>query len=143
MDGDLSHDPVILPELINALLKYDIAIGSRFEKNSSVENWTWFRKSLSHVGVFLARILTQTHDPLSGYFFLKRSVIESTKLDTRGYKILLEILVKGVYKQVKEIPFRFRIRRFSASKLSWHEHILFLQQLLSYAWYKVGKRCKV
>lgn len=140
MDGDLSHDPHILNELITSLQEYDIAIGSRFEKTSSVEDWKLFRKLLSYVGVGLARILTGTHDPLSGYFFLRRSVIEGAALETTGYKILLEILVKGIYKKVKEVPFCFRIRRHSQSKLSMREHILFIGQLISYGWYKIVKK---
>lgn len=136
MDGDLSHDPGIIHDLILSLKEYDIAIGSRFEKASSVENWNFFRKLLSYSGVGCARLLTRTHDPLSGYFFLRRSVIEGVSLQTKGYKILLEILVKGRCEKVVEIPFRFRMRQFSQSKLSIREHFLFIGQLVKYGWYK-------
>ena len=140
MDGDLSHDPTILNNLINSLTEYDIAIGSRFEKNSSVENWNWLRKILSYTGVGLARILTKTHDPLSGYFFLQRSVIDGINLETLGYKILLEILVKGNYHHITEIPFHFRMRQYSQSKLNIREHMLFMRQLIKYGWYTIRKK---
>lgn len=136
MDADLSHDPSILNSLINSLRNNDIAIGSRFEPESTVENWLWWRKIISQIGIILARLLTRVHDPLSGYFFLRKEVISGLDLETTGYKILLEILVKGYYANVKQIPFRFRIRQHSTSKLSSKEYWLFGKQLLTYAWYK-------
>ena len=136
MDGDLSHDPIIIPEMISSLKDNDIVIGSRFNAESAVENWRFDRKLTSQVGVWLARRLTKVSDPLSGYFFLRRSVLEGVSLTSPGYKILLEILVKGTYSKVKEIPFRFRSREFSASKLNSQEYFLFIKQLLVFAWRK-------
>ena len=69
MDGDMSHDPSILNQMITSLISYDIVIGSRFEKGSVVEKWGLHRRIISGMGVFMARILTRTKDPLSGYFF--------------------------------------------------------------------------
>ncbi len=137
MDADLSHNPIILNQLINSLSDYDIAIGSRFEKESHVEQWAWWRKALSLTGVYFAKKLTGVHDPLSGYFFLRRSVIEKASLNTTGYKILLEILVKGTYQRVAEIPFNFRMRKYSTSKLNYREYFLFMTQLMEYSWYKL------
>lgn len=139
MDADLSHNPSILNELILSLQEYDITMGSRFAEGSTVENWQWWRKALSNVGVFLAQKLSRVKDPLSGYFFLRRSVIAGVSLDTVGYKILLEILMKGNFKKVKEIGYTFRMRQFSSSKLNTKEYWLFLKQLTEYLWYKVWK----
>ncbi len=136
MDGDLSHDPIIIPEMVSSLKDYDIVIGSRFNAESTVENWRFDRKLLSQVGVWLARRLTRVADPLSGYFFLHRRVLEGVSLTSPGYKILFEILVKGKYAKVKEIPFRFRSREFSASKLNSQEYFLFVKQLLVFSWRK-------
>ena len=136
MDADLSHDPIIIPEMISSLKDNDIVIGSRFNAESTVENWRFDRKLLSQVGVWLARRLTRVADPLSGYFFLHRSVLAGVSLTSPGYKILFEILVKGKYAKVKEIPFRFRAREFSASKLNSQEYFLFIKQLLVFSWRK-------
>ena len=136
MDGDMSHDPIILNEMIFSLADNDIAIGSRFEEGSKVENWGLIRKMISGAGVFMARILTGAKDPLSGYFFMKKDVIEGLNLKTKGYKILLEILVKGKYKKVKEFPYTFRMRKYSASKLNGKEFLLFLGQIVKYSFYK-------
>lgn len=139
MDADLSHDPVIINNLILSLEDNDIAIGSRFEKGSQIEKWTLPRKLVSGTGVFLARLLTGTKDPLSGYFFLNREVVRDINLSTNGYKILLEILVKGKYDKIQEFPYTFRMRKFSASKLNVKEFLLFLSQIIKYSGYKLFK----
>jgi len=139
MDGDLSHDPAIINELIFSLEGCDIAIGSRFEEGSEVQGFNMIRKSISLTGIFLTKILTGTKDALSGYFFLKRNVIEGIELKTKGYKILLEILVKGNYSKVKELPYTFRMRKHSTSKLNSKEFIMFIGQIIKYSLYKLAK----
>jgi dolichol-phosphate mannosyltransferase len=125
--------------MIRSLNAYDIVIGSRFNEGSSVENWRIDRKIISKVGVWLAGNLTKVSDPLSGYFVLRREVLNNMKLTSPGYKILLEVLVKGSYKKVREIPFRFRTREHSISKLDSKEYVLFLKQLVKFYWMKWTK----
>ena len=136
MDGDMSHNPDILNQMIASLIDNDIVIGSRFENESKVENWGLHRRIISGTGVFMARILAGVNDPLSGYFFMKKDVINGVNLKTKGYKILLEILVKGKYKRVKEFPYTFRMRKYSMSKLNTKEFLLFLGQIINYSFYK-------
>ena len=143
MDADLSHDPTILPQLFKDLETVEIAIGSRFAEGSSVENWQLGRKLLSQTGVALARRLTGVQDPLSGYFVFRRSVIEGVNLNTVGYKILLEILVKGHYSRTAERAFLFRMRRHSSSKLNLTEYWFFAKQLLTYGALKAGRHAWV
>jgi len=138
--ADLSHDPVILPTLIKELEEYDITIGSRFGASSHVEDWALHRKLISVVGVTCARLLTGVEDPLSGYFFLHRSVLDSVNLTSSGYKILFEILVKGRYQTHHSIPFVFRNRQFSRSKLNMREHLLFSKQILYFSSRRLFKR---
>ena len=104
MDADLSHDPDILNNMVKALDECEIVIGSRFAKESNVEQWKWWRKLVSKIGVFFAKLISGAHDPLSGYFILNRSVIDGAQLETVGYKILFEILVKGKWKKIQEFP---------------------------------------
>jgi len=129
IDADLSHDPVVLPRLVLGLRDHDLSIGSRYNAESRVEKWPWYRKVISQAGVFFARRLTGVRDPLAGYFFLHRKVIEGMSLTSPGYKILLEILVKGHFERFMEVPFIFRNRQFSSSKLNWTEYYLFAKQL--------------
>jgi dolichol-phosphate mannosyltransferase len=142
MDADLSHDPSIINSMLKKIEEdqYDIVIGSRFEQGSTVEQWKWWRRLISQFGVSITYLLTGVRDPLSGFFFLRKSVLKNVDLNTIGYKILLEILVKGNFSKVKEVPFRFRIRKFSTSKLGFGEYWLFIKQIFEYAWYKLFKK---
>ncbi len=133
MDADLSHDPAVLPQLILGLREHDLMVGSRYNPGSRVERWPWYRKLISQTGVFFAQKLTGVEDPLSGYFFLHRRVIQNLSLTSPGYKILLEILVKGSYSSFQQIPFVFRNRQFSSSKLNLGEYYLFTKQLLVFS----------
>ncbi|MBI2501631.1 MAG: polyprenol monophosphomannose synthase [Candidatus Latescibacteria bacterium] len=142
IDADLSHDPAILPQLIHGLREYDLTSGSRFGLTSRVEKWAWHRKMISMVGVGAARLLTGAEDPLSGYFFLHREVIEGLELTSSGYKIFLEILVKGHWSRLLSVPFVFRNRQFSSSKLNLREHLLFAKQLLYFSFYRLSRRCR-
>jgi dolichol-phosphate mannosyltransferase len=90
------------------------------------------------VGVTAARILTGVQDPLSGYFFLRRDVLSNLELTSAGYNILLEILVKGRYQSHLSIPFIFRNRQFSDSKLNLREHLLFFKQILYFSLRRLG-----
>ena len=57
------------------------------------------------------------NDPISGFFAISRNVIENVSIDSLGYKILLEILVKVKGIRVKEIPYTFVNRKSGSSKL--------------------------
>jgi dolichol-phosphate mannosyltransferase len=140
IDADLSHDPALLPKLIGGLAECDLMIGSRYNPESRVEKWPWYRKVVSQVGVAFAKLLTGIDDPLSGYFFLHRDVISGVSLTSHGYKILFEILVKGTYRSHLEIPYVFRNREFSTSKLNLGEYYLFMKQILIFSVLKAKKK---
>ena len=55
---------------------------------------------------------------------------------------MLEILVKGKINKIKELSYKFRMRKFSASKLNFQEYLLFFGQLIKYTCYKIWQRVK-
>ena len=120
MDGDLSHPPEKIPELVMPIVlgESDLVIGSRYVKGGDIENWPFRRKASSKLATLAARGLTRIKDPMAGFFFFKKEVIEGVELSPEGFKIGLEILVKGRYKNVTEIPILFRNREYGESKLS-------------------------
>ncbi|GAH94759.1 unnamed protein product, partial [marine sediment metagenome] len=67
-------------------------------------------------------------------FALKREIIKESNLNPSGYKILLEILAKGNYKKVAEVPLIFKERKTGKSKLNLREEINYLRHL-----YKLSK----
>jgi dolichol-phosphate mannosyltransferase len=76
-------------------------------------------------------------DPMSGFFALRRDVFEKSRsrLRPRGYKILLEILVRARVPadRVREFPYVFKDRRQGYSKLSPGVAGAFVRQLLGLA----------
>jgi dolichol-phosphate mannosyltransferase len=131
MDADFSHDPLIVPKLVHAIQngECELAIGSRYVAGGGITNWPWRRKITSRVAIALARPLTPVRDITSGFFFCKRSVIDGVTLDPIGFKIGLEVILKGKYKQVKEIPYVFTDRTAGTSKLNSGEIVNYLKQL--------------
>ena len=60
----------------------------------------------------------EVRDPMSGFFALPRHVLKDIEFNTKGFKILLEILVKKQrHVTVKEIPYTFTVRKYGYSKL--------------------------
>ena len=93
------------------------------------------------MAVLLSKPLVKSvKDPMSGFFLLKRSVIEGVRLNPTGYKLGLEILVKGNYKRLKEIPYTFKQRRNGASKLNKSEIFSYLRLLKDLYMHKLWKR---
>lgn len=139
MDADLQHSPEKIPELIKELEKgSDIAIASRYIQGGGIEKWSYFRRLTSYIAQFLAKTILpgvrKIRDPLSGFFALNREVIKESNLNPSGYKILLEILAKGNYKKVAEVPLIFKERKTGKSKLNLREEINYLRHL-----YKLSK----
>ena len=123
LDADLQHPPELIPELLNHATEYvDIVIGSRYRKGGYVENWPLIRHIVSHGAIGLTKLCIEDarglDDPLSGFFLLRHSVVDTESLEPRGYKILLEILVKCEYSHVIEVPYEFHERQNGSSKLT-------------------------
>ena len=136
MDADLQHPPELVPELVRKVLYegYDIAIASRYVKGGRIEGWSFTRRIVSKGAILLAHLLVPRtrgiKDPVSGFFAIKRSVIEGVELNPIGYKILLEILAKGRWTRVVEVPYTFKPRTRGKSKLSAKEIVNYLRHLL-------------
>lgn len=131
MDADLSHAPDALPYLLNPILynMCDITVGSRYIPGGRVFNWPIRRYIISRTACFLGSLLTTVKDVTSGFFFLKREVISNVPLDPIGFKICLEILVKGNYQTIMEVPFTFCDRISGKSKMGTKETLLYLKHL--------------
>ncbi len=133
MDADFSHPPARINALLAPLLneQADFVIGSRYVAGSYInEQWSLPRWLNSRMATLLARPLTSVHDPMSGFFALPRRLyVDAPPLNSIGYKIGLELLVKTRVKNIVEIPIDFQCRRFGRSKLSFREQIHYLIHL--------------
>lgn len=137
LDADLQHPPEKIPGLLDAINEdVDIAIGSRYIDGGEVEGWSLKRKAVSKGAALFSKLLVPKtrlcSDSMSGFFAVRREIVQNIDLDPEGYKILLEILVKCDYDSIAEIPYRFKERERGESKLtvgeyqSYVEHVLML-----------------
>ncbi|WP_061224565.1 glycosyltransferase [Leptospira weilii] len=122
MDADLQHDENILPEMIIKLSFSDIVIGSRRVENGNYGEMSPVRRLISYSATLLARIFLPlpTTDPMSGFFAMRREIFETTKskINPRGFKILLEFLGRSKDLKVSEVGYSFRKRNHGETKLS-------------------------
>jgi len=142
IDADLQHPPEVIRDLAANIGDNDIVIASRYVPNGGIENWPAFRRVVSQWATLLARPLTSVKDPMAGCFMLKAGVIKGISFNPAGYKILLELLVKGQYKKVIEVPYIFKVRLHGESKLGIDEYLKYLKLLLDLYQYKYLGRGK-
>jgi len=132
MDADLSHPPELLPALVAAVRAgHDVAIASRYVRGGGIVNWPWSRRLASRMANGLARPLVGITDATSGYFVCRRSIFMELQWQPRGYKLLLELLVRGCLHGLEEIPYHFTDRRKGKSKLRGQTLRLFGRQLVA------------
>mgnify|MGYP001618546185 FL=1 len=143
MDADLSHPPELLPELIRAVRAgSQVAVASRYVAGGGIMNWPWKRRALSRIGNLLARPLTRVSDATSGYFLFHGSLMRSLLLQPRGFKILLEVLVRGNVRAVQEVPYVFQDRLHGSSKLGTGVLWCYVVQLSQLYLYRLNRFCQ-
>jgi dolichol-phosphate mannosyltransferase len=123
MDGDLQHPRELLPVMLNAVHDdVDIVIASRYAKEDGVRGWNPVRAAISRLSTLATRPLLRNRngvsDPMSGFFIVRRQCIQDLTFQTKGFKLLLEILVRGRIREVREVPYRFGLRQAGKSKAS-------------------------
>jgi dolichol-phosphate mannosyltransferase len=125
MDGDGSHDASALPALIEALERYDLAVGSRWVPGGRVENWPWLRQTTSRLGSVYARTLLglPVKDATSGMKAWRSELLSIVAPDTvggNGYVFQVEMTQRasGLGARITEVPIRFVERTVGQSKFS-------------------------
>lgn len=138
IDADFQHPPELLAQLWAAVSQgADIAVASRYACGATVGNWRWLRLLVSASATVLCRPLQRKScrvlDPMSGFFLLRREVLQAVARPQRsGFKLLLELLVRARFDSVREVPFRFGKRRGGESKASiavFGDYAILLAQL--------------
>jgi dolichol-phosphate mannosyltransferase len=121
IDADLQHPPELLPRLWQALdAGSDVVLASRYAPQGGLDNWHPARHLLSRAAIWMTYPLQKksirVQDPMAGFFMVRRSCLREVELHNKGFKILLEILVRGKVNSVTEVPFTFGPRRAGTSK---------------------------
>ncbi len=139
MDADLSHDHRILPQLIRGMeAGADLAVGSRRVPGGGADNWPWHRRAFSSLATVFSKTLLgfTLHDPMSGFFLIRRDLFEECRirLQPKGYKILLEMVVRSGARKIVEIPYIFKDRKQGYSKLTGSVAWNYLLQVMGLTW---------
>ena len=135
MDADLQHPPELLKKMYEKALEgYDLVIASRYIEGGKIENWNIIRELISKTSKIIAYILLpetlKVRDPLSGYFLIKKDLLDNFNVSNPfSYKVLLDILVKVNYNKLIEIPYTFKEREHGKSKLGKKVIFSYLKQV--------------
>lgn len=154
----------MLQPLLEALsVSKPIALGTRYGKGVSMsKGWPVYRRVISWGARSLARPLTSASDPMTGFFaitkdevrtvgeapleismntnknFILRQFLLSRPINTSGFKIALELLLKAPHADssaIAQIPYSFGLRQTGSSKLGARVMLKYVFQLLQlYAW---------
>merc|ERR1712137_163823 len=139
MDADLQHDPKYIPSIAGPIMKgsADFVMGSRNVTGGKVEDWPLHRRIISWGATSMARPLSSSGDPMSGFFSIHKKTFEQARgLNPMGYKIGLELVVRCNCKKVQEVGIVFRDREHGESKLTMKQNLLYVRQLLGLYWAK-------
>jgi putative flippase GtrA len=136
MDADLQHPPELLEELYLEAMETgsDVVVASRFCAGGDKGAFGRLRSALSRMSTRAAVMLFPTKlwhvtDPMSGCFMVRRDALELDRLRPRGFKILLEVLVRTPGLRVSEVPFNFGERHAGHTKASAREAFRYLRLL--------------
>ena len=125
MDADFSHDPAIVPVLIDASRNADVVIGSRYCEGGGVANWPLRRRLLSRFANQYVRIITgvTARDSTSGFRCYCRRALQiflEAPIAAEGYAFLVETTYHAQQAglRIAEVPITFTDRRAGQSKMS-------------------------
>jgi dolichol-phosphate mannosyltransferase len=122
MDADLQHPPELLADLLQPLRAgtAQVVVGSRFLAPAGAGRSGRVRPAVSEVArrtvrAALPRARAVT-DPLGGFFAFERAVVDDVAVHDEAVRFLLEVLVRGRWTLVAEIPYVLADRLAGRSK---------------------------
>ncbi len=135
IDADLQHPPEVCERLWAEVARgAELAVASRHVPGGGVSEWSLRRRILSRGAqllglLILPGVLGRVSDPMSGFFFIRRSALDGIELKPAGYKILIEVMSRGRARWVSEVGYVFRERAVGASKATTRVYVDYLVQL--------------
>lgn len=126
MDCDFSHDPAMIPVLLEAVADgVDCAIGSRYVPGGSTPGWPLHRRMLSRYGnrYTAACLRLGIRDATGGFRAYRARTLERIDIDgtrANGYAFQSEVAFRMVQAglRLRELPITFVDREYGTSKMS-------------------------
>ena len=126
MDSDLSHDPLVLPDLLGAIDRgADLAIGSRYIAGGGTQDWPWLRRLISRTGCRYAQHMLRlpARDSTSGFrayraVALRAAALDEVRANGYGFQVEMTYRVAQAGGRITEVPIEFRDRVAGTSKMS-------------------------
>ncbi|MCX6678212.1 MAG: glycosyltransferase [Methanothrix sp.] len=120
MDGDGSHRPQDLLNMLNNIGEYDIVLGSKLVRGGKSCD-ALGRKIVTIAFAWITRLILgkDIKDPMTGMMATKRDVLSNMKLKPRGFKIAIEVVYKSKAKTV-EVPISFCRRKAGYTKAGFN-----------------------
>jgi glycosyltransferase involved in cell wall biosynthesis len=136
LDADLQHPPEVIPRLLAAADRdgADLAVASRYCGTGGTDGLGPARALISTACGSAAKLLFPMRlrgvtDPMSGFFLVRRSAVNLDGLRPRGFKILLELLVRHGGLRATEVGYTFADRHAGESKGTLREGLTYLGSL--------------
>jgi dolichol-phosphate mannosyltransferase len=136
LDADLQHPPEVIPMLLARAERdgADLVVASRYCGQGGADGLGPVRLLISAASSSAARVLFPWRlrgvtDPMSGFFLVRPGAIDLETLRPRGFKILLELLVRCHSLRRAEVGFTFADRHAGESKGSLREGLNYLRSL--------------
>jgi dolichol-phosphate mannosyltransferase len=125
MDADFSHDPKMVPVLIDKGRDADVVIGSRYCPGGRVVNWPWRRQLVSRFANEYVSAITglTVRDSTSGFKCYARRALQyflDVGITSEGYAFQVETVFRAQREglRIVEVPITFTGRRAGQSKMS-------------------------
>ncbi len=132
MDADLQHPPSLIKEMHNGLKENDVVIGTRF-KREDYGDFGFFRYVISRIATLIARMFVNVKDPMSGFFGIRKGLVEQINEERcvkGGYKVLFDILKQFKNIKIKEIGYKFQVRKKGESKLGYKQALSLIKSII-------------
>ena len=131
MDADLSHLIPKIPNLIAGLDEETFVAGSRYAKGGEFSRGRSFWRFLNSLLVKLMVLpLTSCGDPMTGFFAVRKQDLKDlNRFRPIGYKIALELMVRGEFEKIVEVPIELKDKVVGKSKMNFQQQINYLRHL--------------
>lgn len=140
LDADFTHIPADVPRMLAATEGKDLATGSRFVLEASLETWSVSRRIMTRMGHLATRLLLGLPYDCSGSFRayrldrIPRALWDRVEADDYGFFFESLYRLHAAGHPIGELPILLPARASGSSKMSPRDALSGLAHLARFAW---------